>query len=96
MLAIYEFIFGKDVTLTEEKIKEDCSGLQDFTHEALQPFCRETIAWPISNPQQEEAKIKEAKKIERMKLRENLQSPKPVKPFRLVNGSMSYKDVLMR
>lgn len=101
MLSIYEWLFGKEqpdgVALTEEKIKQDCSGLQDFT----QPFCRQTIGFPISNPQLEEARLKDQKKHERMKLRYNLQSPKPVKPFRIEQpdkpyGNMSYKDVLMR
>ena len=105
MLSIYEWLFGKDTTLTESKIEEDCSGLQD--PDLPQAFCRETIGFPISNPQWEEAKVKDDKKKERMKLRLNLQSPKPVKPFRLVNGArpglqslrsanVSYKDVLMR
>ncbi len=100
MLSIYEWLFGKDVTLTEEKIKEDCSGLQDFTHEA-QPFCRETIGFPITNPQLEEARIKDEKKRQRIKLRLDLQSPKPVNGARpglqsLRLANMSYKDVLMR
>ena len=94
MLSIYEWLFGKDTTLTESKIEEDCSGLQD--PDLPQAFCRETIGFPISNPQWEEAKVKDDKKKERIKLRLNLQSPKPVKPFRLVNGNMSYKDVLMK
>lgn len=97
MQAIYEYLFGKDLQAQElQEIQEDCSGLQDFTHEALQPFCRESIGFPITNPQLEEARLKDEKKRQRMKLRQDLQSPEPVKPFRLVNGSMSYKDILMK
>lgn len=121
MQSIYEYLFGKDLQADElQQIQEDCSGLQDFTHEALQPFCRESIGYalnvhaspweaPITNPQLEEAKERDAKRKERIRLRCTLQSPKPVKPsrleqpdkacipsFRLVNDNMSYKDILMK
>ncbi len=94
MQSIYEYLFGKDLQADElQQIQEDCSGLKD--PDLVQPFCRQTVGYPF-NPQLEEAKEKDAKRKERIRLRQDLQSPKPVKPFRLVNANMSYKDILMK